>query len=527
MITSQAATVLAAFRHLTSIVSVMSPDRLSDVMSNLATAAGQPRSAGRHAGDADAGRSRRRRSPSSRGIAAAFDDAKVAQLLATALALEGQRLGSARDDLQHHRAGRRSQAARPDDDAQHVERDRLRQVGTVPGAVDVDGGAARLVQRRSRSCRSSIARALDGVGGRAERMAAGDLPPELPSWMETLGQDNVRALSVTLLIDLLTLERDATRAAEHRARHGSARRGSADVRRVRRCQDGDARAGRTRRAPSAIGRDACRQALDRLGESLAMRETAALLGDLDAAGAGDDSRDRRRRSARPSIEALKPVMMVEEDRRASQRAADAIVGFGGAAIQRLASLARRPTLVRPAQRRAAARPDRRRRRRVPLLQPLLRQGRSAGRARRRLGARPPSPIRRRPAPSTPSCAPPPARCGGRSSRRSSPSAILASSRCWSGSSRRASRSARITRSCSRRSTALGAGRPATTRGPGAGPRIARRGRSGARQGAGAQGAGRQRAGADRRRARRRRRSTRRPEPGDRQLKPLRDRPRAI
>ena len=39
MITSQAATVLAAFRHLTSIVSVMSPDRMPEVMSNLATAA--------------------------------------------------------------------------------------------------------------------------------------------------------------------------------------------------------------------------------------------------------------------------------------------------------------------------------------------------------------------------------------------------------------------------------------------------------------------------------------------------------
>ena len=41
MITSQAATVLAAFRHLTSIVSVMSPDRMPQVMSNLAAAAAQ------------------------------------------------------------------------------------------------------------------------------------------------------------------------------------------------------------------------------------------------------------------------------------------------------------------------------------------------------------------------------------------------------------------------------------------------------------------------------------------------------
>src|SRR5260370_31636538 len=55
--------------------------------------------------------------------------------------------------------------------------------------------------------------ALDGVGGRAERMAGGDLPPELSEWMETLGQESVRTLSVTLLIDLLRLERDPQRAA--------------------------------------------------------------------------------------------------------------------------------------------------------------------------------------------------------------------------------------------------------------------------------------------------------------------------
>ena len=41
MITSQAAVVIAAFRHLTSIVSVMAPDRMTEVMSNIATAATQ------------------------------------------------------------------------------------------------------------------------------------------------------------------------------------------------------------------------------------------------------------------------------------------------------------------------------------------------------------------------------------------------------------------------------------------------------------------------------------------------------
>src|SRR5260221_13829666 len=41
MLTLQAATVLAAFRHLTSIVSVMAPERVNEVMGNLAAAATQ------------------------------------------------------------------------------------------------------------------------------------------------------------------------------------------------------------------------------------------------------------------------------------------------------------------------------------------------------------------------------------------------------------------------------------------------------------------------------------------------------
>src|SRR4029079_9968984 len=88
MLTTQAATVLAAFRHLTSIVSVMSPERMPEVMTNLTSAAAQIdphvvmqvlQSADESAGVQVV-----------RGMAAAFDDVKVAQLLATALALDGQ-----------------------------------------------------------------------------------------------------------------------------------------------------------------------------------------------------------------------------------------------------------------------------------------------------------------------------------------------------------------------------------------------------------------------------------------------------
>jgi hypothetical protein len=89
MITSQAATVLAAFRHLKGIVSVLAPDRLSDVMSNIATAAVnlnpqvvmQVMQTQEDPVDQVA---------VVKGMTAAFDDVRVAQLLSTALALEGQ-----------------------------------------------------------------------------------------------------------------------------------------------------------------------------------------------------------------------------------------------------------------------------------------------------------------------------------------------------------------------------------------------------------------------------------------------------
>src|SRR4051812_9087397 len=81
MLTSQAATVLAAFRHLTSIVSVMSPDRIPEVVSNMAAAGTQldPHVIMQVMQSADEPGV----VPVVAGMAAAFDDVKVAQLLAT------------------------------------------------------------------------------------------------------------------------------------------------------------------------------------------------------------------------------------------------------------------------------------------------------------------------------------------------------------------------------------------------------------------------------------------------------------
>jgi HEAT repeat protein len=369
MITSQAATVLAAFRHLKGIVSVMAPDRLPDVMSNIATAAVQlnPQvvmqvmQAQEDPDDQIA---------VVRSITAAFDDTKVAQLLATALALEGQ----ASDRL-----AMIFNTIAPDDN-------RKRRVLTMTRSMlsETDFGRSGqfhvlwtsmeelLVSYNDKPFVSESYRgALDGVGARAERMAAVDLPPELPAWMETLGQESVRTLSVTLLIDLLTLERDPQRAAaiaddmvalaEDLLMSGA----YDDARTVTSALA--ARGG----ARSALGHEACRRALDRLGESLAMIDTASLLGDVDDRACGT-IRAIVEDVGAASIEALKPVVMTDGDTPAAHRAGDLIVGFGAAGVARLASLVADSRWF--VQRRAADLLGRiGRAEGVPLLQPLLRK----------------------------------------------------------------------------------------------------------------------------------------------------------
>ena len=61
MITTQAATVLAAFRHLAGIVAVKASEQSEETMRNIASATASPRPACRHADDAERGRPGRRR----------------------------------------------------------------------------------------------------------------------------------------------------------------------------------------------------------------------------------------------------------------------------------------------------------------------------------------------------------------------------------------------------------------------------------------------------------------------------------
>jgi HEAT repeat protein len=189
--------------------------------------------------------------------------------------------------------------------------------------------------------------------------------------VETLGQDNVRSLSVMLLIDLLTIETEPARAEE--IAHDMAALAEdllmsgayADARVVT-----DALGARA--TSTKIGRDACRLALDRLGESIAMRETALLLGELDAPELATVSAIVATIGP-ASIEALKPLLMTEQDTAGSQRAADMVVAFKIPAVNRLAALTEDSRwFVQRNGARLLARIGVAEA--VPLLQPLLRKG---------------------------------------------------------------------------------------------------------------------------------------------------------
>jgi HEAT repeat protein len=368
MITSQAATVLAAFRHLTNIVSVMSPDRMPDVMTHLATAATQldPHVIMQVMQSPDDPAT----VPVVAGMAAAFDDVKVAQLLATALALDGHasdRLATifntiAPDDARKRRVLTLTRSLLSETDFGKSGQFQVLWASTEELLVSYNDS-----QYVSETYRQS----LDGIGGRAERLAGSDLPPELPEWLESLGQDSVRALSVTMLIDLFTLERDPGRA-EEMAPDLSAL--AEDLLMSGAYDDAliVTQALRARAStPRSIGREASRLALDQLGESLAMRESAALIADLDDAG-WQALKTVVETIGASSVEALKAVVAVEDDSLATTRAESVIAGFGVKSVTRLASFVgderwfvkRRGARLLGRIGTADA---------VPLLQPLLRQ----------------------------------------------------------------------------------------------------------------------------------------------------------
>ena len=201
---------------------------------------------------------------------------------------------------------------------------------------------------------------------------ASDVPADLVELLETLGQDNVRRLSVRLLIDLLTLEKDPARAPEL-ARDVAALSEdlllAGDYESTLAVVTPRCRARRRTRPPSPARAAGSRSTAWSARPPFV--ETAELLGDMAEAEAAMFA-DICARIGAAATDALK----VHLETRGGNAGTDARDGDHPAvrrARRRPPQLAGRLEPVgRAAQRRGAARRDCRAPRRCPLLQPLLR-----------------------------------------------------------------------------------------------------------------------------------------------------------
>ena len=333
MITTQAATVLAAFRHLATIVSVKAADRGDETMRNLAAAAS---TLNPHVvmevlqtddDPADA-------THVVRGLTGAFDDTKVAQLLATALSSEGQasgRLAQIFDTIAPDAERKKRVLTMTRSMLSETTFGQSKQFKAIWNSME-----ELLISYNDKPFVSEQYRAqLDGAGARGDKVAIKDLPEEMPEWSESLGQQNVRKLSVVLIIDLLKLERDAVRAAEIADDMTALAEDLLMAGDYAEARDVASALNDAANNPKFVSPGTCREALSRLATSAAVHEAVAMLGELD-----DEHLKLFTELCRLSgifvIDVLGMTLRIQDRTAARVRASDIIVGFGPPAVPRLA-----------------------------------------------------------------------------------------------------------------------------------------------------------------------------------------------
>ncbi|MGE3273613.1 MAG: HEAT repeat domain-containing protein [Vicinamibacterales bacterium] len=330
LLTTQAATVLAVYRHVAATVSVLEPDRGAEVMGTLtlATAALDPAVAFELLRQQDSDEDALAMMAT---LKKTFDDHQVALMLARALATPGHptaRLAQVLDTLAPDESRRRRVL-------KLTERMLTeREFGSERRPLqDIRASLEELLLRYDESAfvSSAYRESMDGAAGRASELAARDLPPELDTWLETIGHDQVRQLSGILLADLLRLETESSRAAE------LARDMSAFVDDLLLAGAFDEATAMVQALTHAAARQppvaaaACREAVTRLGAAAAFAESVDALADLSQAELAAFTR---------FVAAVGPATVPsllgahdrEEGGKAAERASAAIVGLGPAAI---------------------------------------------------------------------------------------------------------------------------------------------------------------------------------------------------
>jgi hypothetical protein len=333
MITTQAATVLAAFRHLATIVSVKAADRTDDTMRNFATAASslnpqivmEMLQSEDDPGDA---------THVVQGLTGAFDDLKVAQLLAMTLSAEGQASGRLAEIF----------------DTIAPDAERKQRVLTMTRTLLSEStfGQSKqfkaiwssmeelLMSYNDRPFVSEEYRTqLDGAAARGDQAALKDLPEEMLQWTESLGQHNVRKLSVVLIIDLLKLERDGARATEIADDMTALAEDLLMAGDYVEARDVASALDLAANDTTFVSPGACREALSRLATSAAMHEAVAMIGDMETDHLEVFS-DICRLVGVPVVEVLAMTLRIQDQSAARARASDIIAGFGAPAVSRLA-----------------------------------------------------------------------------------------------------------------------------------------------------------------------------------------------
>jgi hypothetical protein len=334
LVTTQAATVLAVYRHIAKTVAALEPERVQEVIDSLALAAA-------NLDPSTALELLLQEESATEGVQIvgalkqAFDDQQVAMLLARALSSPGQptnRLAKVLDTLA------------PDADRKRrvlTLAKRLiseRDFGSKRPIDDIRQSLDELLLKYDESTYVSTdyRQSMDSAADRAADLASRGLPPEMPEWLATLGHESVRRLSGQLLIDLLRNESQAGRMAE------TARDMAAFVEELLLAGAfADAvpvvneLAAATTRKPS-LAPDACRQALDGLGGSAAFAESAAGLADLSAEEFASFGTLVRAIGA-PAVPALIGAFQKENGGTAAERAAVLVTRLGPAAIPGLAA----------------------------------------------------------------------------------------------------------------------------------------------------------------------------------------------
>jgi len=331
MVTTQAATVLASFRHLASIASVLAPDRAQAILKNLASALAQidPRVSMQiitmegQGGTGDA------------TLSGALSEDGVAQLLAKVLALEGQaspRVGHVFDLLVPDPGRRRDVLDRARSLAQ------AQYSGDRPFDSLWNSIEELLLSYNDQAYVGNEYRAvLDGAGGETGGGDQSSAPPveEMNEWLGTVGEDHLRLLSITMLADLLQIETQADRAivvlnqlADLAGDLLIAGAYEDALRAIEAIEQGGTRGDLTTAAV---------QAMQRIATSDGARETAAVLGDLRPAE-WTVLEQCYRRLGPSCLDTLHGLLLAPEATRAAERAGDVFVAMGEEAVPVLTGL---------------------------------------------------------------------------------------------------------------------------------------------------------------------------------------------